>query len=104
MGIELRYKDIDPDTGSITRDELICFCLDVDAAKWIKLSIESDWYGENGPCDPNREFYMVIGSMSKEEELSEDILDIIDSENSGLSHEQRIYEIRKMLIENGNRI
>jgi hypothetical protein len=47
---------------------------------------------------------MVIGSMSKEEELSEDILDIIDSENSGLSHEQRIYEIRKMLIENGNRI
>jgi hypothetical protein len=34
--------------------------------------------------------------------LTEEILDIIDSENSGLSHEKRIEEIRKLLSEKEN--
>jgi hypothetical protein len=58
--IEVRFRDIDPDSGDISQDELICNCLDIDNAKWVKIAIEENWYGENGPCDPNREFYITI--------------------------------------------
>jgi hypothetical protein len=58
--IQVRYKDIDPDSGEINTDELMCNCLDIDMAKWIKIAVERDWYSENGPCDPNREFYITI--------------------------------------------
>jgi hypothetical protein len=37
--------------------------------------------------------------MSKEE-LIEEILDIINSENSGLSHQQRLNEIENLLNQN----
>lgn len=56
--IEIKYKDIDPDTGNITSDEIISVCKDLDNAKWVKLSIEENWYGDKGPSDPNREFYI----------------------------------------------
>jgi hypothetical protein len=58
--IEVRYRDIDPDTGEISSCGLICRCKDIDNANWIKLAIERDWYSENGPCDPNREFYIEV--------------------------------------------
>ena len=35
-----------------------------------------------------------------EEELIEEILDIINSENSGLSHQQRLNEIENLLNQN----
>jgi len=60
MKIELRFKDIDPDSGDISQDELMCICLDMDMANWLKITVEENWYGENGPCDPNREFYIII--------------------------------------------
>lgn len=58
--IQVRYKDIDPDSGEVNTDVMMCTCLDFDKANWIKLAIEEQWYGENGPCDPNREFYIII--------------------------------------------
>ena len=49
---EIRFKDIDPDTGEISQDKRICLCEDVRDVLWVmhalKLSIAED---------PNREIY-----------------------------------------------
>ena len=53
--IELRYRDIDPDSGLVTTDRLIAL---VDAS-WSKvlLQILSSHYGAEA-LDPNRDFYI----------------------------------------------
>jgi len=55
----VKFKDIDPDTGNISQDMVICVCEDELNARWIKESIEFEWFSENGANDPNREFYVV---------------------------------------------
>jgi hypothetical protein len=53
--IELRYRDIDPDSGLVTSDCLIAL---VDPA-WSKvlLQVLSSYYGAEA-VDPNRDFYI----------------------------------------------
>jgi hypothetical protein len=52
---EIRYRDIDPDSGDISSDKIICTCLGVSITNWVygaisTKSIELD--------DPNREIYI----------------------------------------------
>lgn len=55
---EVRFKDIDPDTGEISQDRRICECEDHQEALWVQKSLESDWFSTGGPQDPTREFYI----------------------------------------------
>jgi hypothetical protein len=61
---QIRFRDIDPDTGLNSQDILIAQCEGEEMAKWVKQSIEKEWYSENGPQDPNREFYILDCSIS----------------------------------------
>ena len=52
--IEIRFRDIDPDTGGISQDMKIATCEVASHAEWIKHSLET------GDADqPNREYYLV---------------------------------------------
>ena len=52
--IELRFRDIDPDTGGISQDTKIATCEVASHAEWIKHALEI------GEADqPNREYYLV---------------------------------------------
>lgn len=42
----------------------------------------------------------IENSVNYKKELIEEILDIINSENSGLNHQQRLSEIEKLLNQN----
>ena len=55
----------------------------------VKPELQEDLYGGG----------KTKTKMSKEE-LIEEILDIINSENSGLSHQQRLNEIENLLNQN----
>jgi len=55
---EVRFKDIDPDTGEISQDVKICVCEDQQSANWVIHSLEYEWYSPEGAQDPNREFYI----------------------------------------------
>lgn len=56
---EIRFRDIDPDTGDISQDIPIAMSTDEGNAKWIVQALNTDWFGIGGPCDPNREFYIL---------------------------------------------
>jgi hypothetical protein len=58
MQYQVRFKDIDPDSGDISQDVCIATCTEESLAQWTKESIERDWYRIDGSCDPNREFYI----------------------------------------------
>jgi hypothetical protein len=53
---EIRYKDIDPDTGDITRDELVCQCPTEMLADWVYSALVRDMSLDYD--EPNREFYI----------------------------------------------
>ena len=55
---EVRFKDIDPDTGEISQDKIICECEDHQSAFWVLKSLECEWFSDEGAQDPNREFYI----------------------------------------------
>lgn len=55
---EVRFKDIDPDTGEISQDKKICECEDYQEAFWVLKSLEKEWHSEDGAQDPNRDFYI----------------------------------------------
>lgn len=52
----IRYKDIDPDTGDVTRDELICTCPTEMLANWVYSALVRDMSLDYD--EPNREFYI----------------------------------------------
>ena len=54
--IEIRYKDIDPDTGKITSDRLVCQCPDEMIADWVYSALVRDMSFDYD--EPNREFYI----------------------------------------------
>ncbi len=54
---EIRFKDIDPDTGEISQDSLICVCKDERSAYFIMEAIIS--YMKEFD-EPNREFYKKL--------------------------------------------
>jgi hypothetical protein len=55
--IEIRYKDIDPDTGNVSRDELVCTCLTEMLANWVYSALVRDMSLDYD--EPNREFYIL---------------------------------------------
>jgi hypothetical protein len=54
--IEIRYKDIDPDSGNITTDNLICYCESPLIAEWVYSAIIRDMSLDYD--EPNREIYI----------------------------------------------
>lgn len=54
--IEIRFKDIDPDTGEITKDNLIAICEDPICAGWVLHALKTLDYAYP---DPNREIYQL---------------------------------------------
>jgi hypothetical protein len=58
MQYQIRFKDIDPDSGKVSQEVTIATCETENLATWVKESIERDWYKIDGSCDPNREFYI----------------------------------------------
>ena len=56
---EVRFKDIDPDTGKISQDKKICECEDHQSANWVRHSLGYEWHSPEGAQDPNREFYIT---------------------------------------------
>jgi hypothetical protein len=53
---EIRYKDIDPDTGNVTADRLVCTCPDKMIADWVYSALLRDMSLDYD--EPNREFYI----------------------------------------------
>jgi hypothetical protein len=50
--IEIRFRDIDPDTGDVSQDRLIAVCDSVRMSNWVKQAVELTVTDE-----PNREIY-----------------------------------------------
>lgn len=57
MRYEIRFRDIDPDTGSVTQDALVAFAPDLKMAELVWSCLQARWYAPEGQNDPNREFY-----------------------------------------------
>jgi hypothetical protein len=54
--IEIRYRDIDPDTGEVSTDRLMCTCDNEMIANWIYLAVVKDMSLDYD--EPNREIYI----------------------------------------------
>lgn len=55
---EIRCKDFDPDSGDITRDELVCQCPTEIIANWVYQTLVRDMSLDDTYDYPNREFYI----------------------------------------------
>lgn len=53
---EICYRDIDPDTGKITSEEVICTCYSELTAEWVYSAIIRDMSLDYD--EPNREIYI----------------------------------------------
>lgn len=58
---EVRFRDIDPDTGYQIQDKLMALCVTSDSAQRLR-SIIKDHYGLL-EADPNREFYVKENNL-----------------------------------------
>lgn len=54
--IEIRYRDIDPDSGDITNDQLVCQCPTELIAEWVLSALLRDMSLDYD--EPNRDFYI----------------------------------------------
>lgn len=54
--LEIRFRDIDPDTGDITQDKRIAICDSDKMANWIFSSLQ---LLERESDNPNRELYLI---------------------------------------------
>ena len=53
---EIRYRDIDPDTGDVTTDRMVCQCSTEMIADWVYSALVRDMSLDYD--DPNRELYI----------------------------------------------
>jgi len=53
---EIRYRDIDPDTGDVTIDRMVCQCPTEMIADWVYSALVRDMSLDYD--DPNRELYI----------------------------------------------
>ena len=53
---QIRFRDIDPDTGFVSQDKLIAFCETMSSANWVIYGLHLTMQEDN---DPNREIYML---------------------------------------------
>ena len=56
--IEIRFKDIDPDTGTVSQDKRIALCEDEISARLILFALD---LAQKEEADPNRTIYSVPG-------------------------------------------
>ena len=67
----------------------------------MKTAMQEVYYNFNLMSDSDFKAWMLNNDLEKKEreqmDVLEEIIDIIDSENSGLSAEQRLDEIRKLI-------
>lgn len=83
--IEIRFKDIDPDTGSVCQDKRIAVCDSKRMSNWVKNAL---WKTVDG--EPNREIYQQeIDESTPEEWLNSSLifartLGLILKENEGM--------------------
>ena len=64
---EVRFRDIDPDTGYDSQNKIIAFCLAQRDAENLRLIIERDYmYHEQ---NPNREFYVNLVKLEFSETI-----------------------------------
>lgn len=56
---EIKFKDIDPDTGSIITEQILACTSNKASAIWIVSSLNYQWFSSDGPSDPNREFFYI---------------------------------------------
>ena len=56
---EIRFKDIDPDTGDVSQDLPIALSMSENNARWVLEALTREWFDLNGANDPNREFYII---------------------------------------------
>lgn len=54
--IEIRFRDIDPDTGLISQDKQIAVCESETSASWVLEALSKLQEEE---LDPNREIYTI---------------------------------------------
>lgn len=54
---EIRFRDIDPDTGTVIKDDLVAVSPDLKMAELVWSCLQTVWYSPEGSNDPNREFY-----------------------------------------------
>ena len=82
---EIRYRDIDPDTGLESSDELLCISLAEDDANYLRKTIEKDYM--ECESNPNREFYVERVIFAE----------VFEYRNSELSYklQQKIYQLVK---------
>jgi hypothetical protein len=52
--IEIRFRDIDPDTGKVSQDKRIALCDNENMAKWVLYALD---LAQREDSDPNREIY-----------------------------------------------
>lgn len=53
--VEIWYKDIDPDTGSISTEKRLCSCDSELIANWVMTALEKDMSLDYD--EPNRELF-----------------------------------------------
>jgi hypothetical protein len=53
---EIRYRDIDPDSGELTKDQIICTCYSKLTTEWVYSAIVRDMSLDYD--EPNREIYI----------------------------------------------
>lgn len=58
-GYKIGYIDTDPDTGKKSQFKVLANTYNKNNALWIREALNYDWYSEDGPCDPTREFYVM---------------------------------------------
>jgi hypothetical protein len=56
--IQIRFKDVDPDTGEISQDKLICICQSDEMTRWVLYGLHKVQEEED---QPNREIYTIKG-------------------------------------------
>jgi hypothetical protein len=64
MNYQVRFKDIDPDTGLVSQDKMIAVCENFESAELVQDALTAQWFSPNGACDPGREFYILDCSTS----------------------------------------
>ena len=63
MKYQVRFRDIDPDTGLVSQDKMIASCETCESAEWIVNALEVESFSQLSH-DPNREFYVLDCSTS----------------------------------------
>lgn len=71
LEFDISFKDIDPDTGDVTKEVVLATSSDLKASMWIRGALEFQWFSPEGEQDPNREFFVKEREVEDIEEGDE---------------------------------